>query len=48
MSVSKLLDGWNHPVCSNCLFFMSGSKLLDGNTQYVQLVYFMSGSTFLD
>ena len=40
--------GWNHPVCSNCLFFMSGSKLLDGNTQYVQLVYFMSGSTFLD
>ena len=20
--------GWNHPVCSTCLFFMSGSKLL--------------------
>jgi hypothetical protein len=35
--------GWNHPVCSNCLFFMSGSKLLDGNTLYVQLVYFISG-----
>jgi hypothetical protein len=31
---------WNHPVCSNFLFFMSGSKLLDGNTTYVQLVWF--------
>jgi hypothetical protein len=40
--------GWNHPVCSNCLFFMSGSKLLDGNTLYVQLVYLISGSTILD
>jgi hypothetical protein len=42
--------GWNHPVCSNFLFFMSGSKLLDGNTMYmyVQLVFFMSGSKLLD
>jgi hypothetical protein len=27
---------------------MSSSKLLDGNTLYVQLVYFISGSTILD
>ena len=40
--------GWNHPVCSNYLFFMSGSKLLDGNTLYVQLVYLISGSKILD
>jgi hypothetical protein len=40
--------GWNHPVYSNCLFFMSGSKLMDGNTLYVQLVYFISGSKILD
>jgi hypothetical protein len=30
------------------LFFMSGSKFLDGNTLYVQLVYLISGSTILD
>jgi hypothetical protein len=27
---------------------MSGSKLMDGNTLYVQLVYFISGSKILD
>jgi hypothetical protein len=35
--------GWNPPVCSNYLFFMSCSKFLDGNTLYLQLVYFISG-----
>jgi hypothetical protein len=28
----------NHPVCLVCQYFMSGSKLLDGITLYVQLV----------
>jgi hypothetical protein len=28
----------NHPVCSNCQYFMSGSKLLDGINLYIQLV----------
>ena len=36
MSGSKL--GWKHPVSSACLFFMFGSKLLDGITLYVQFV----------
>jgi hypothetical protein len=40
--------GWNQPVCSTYQFFMSGSKLMDGNTLYVQLVYFISGSKILD
>jgi hypothetical protein len=30
--------GWNHPVCSSCQYFMSGLKLLDGITLYVQIV----------
>ena len=30
--------GWNHPLCSTCQYFMSGSKLLDGITLYIQLV----------
>jgi len=30
--------GWNHPVCLICLYLMSGSKLVDGITLYVQLV----------
>jgi hypothetical protein len=29
--------GWNHSVCSTCLFFMSGSKLLDGIALHVVL-----------
>ena len=29
--------GWNHPVCSICQYFMSGSKHLDRITLYVQL-----------
>jgi hypothetical protein len=36
MSGSKL--GLNHPVCSICQYFISGSKLLDGITLYVQVV----------
>jgi hypothetical protein len=28
----------NHPVCSTCQYLMSGTKLLDGITLYVQLV----------
>jgi hypothetical protein len=30
--------GCNHPLCSTCQFFMSGSKPLDVITLYVQLV----------
>ena len=30
--------GCNHPVCSTCQYFMSGSKLLDVIALYVQLV----------
>jgi hypothetical protein len=30
--------GWNLSVCSSCQYFMSGSKLLDGITLYVQLI----------
>ena len=39
-----LLHAWfnifrlNHPVCLICQYFMSGSKLLDGITLYIQLV----------
>jgi hypothetical protein len=39
-----LLHAWfnifrlNHPVCLICQYFMSGSKLLDGITLYVQFV----------
>jgi hypothetical protein len=40
--------GWIHPVCSTCQFFMPGSKLLNGITLYVQIVYFMSGSKNLE
>jgi uncharacterized membrane protein len=41
--------GWNHPVCSICQYFMSGSKRSDGITLYVQTCqYFMSGSKLLD
>jgi hypothetical protein len=36
MSGSKL--GLNHPVCLICQYFMSGLKLLDGMTLYVQVV----------
>jgi hypothetical protein len=47
MSGSKL--EWNHPVCSTCLFFMSGSKLSDGIILYAQIcLFFMSGSKLLD
>jgi hypothetical protein len=40
--------GWNHHVYSNCLFFISSSKLLDGITLYFPLFYFISGSKNLD
>jgi hypothetical protein len=36
LNSSKL--GWNHPVCLICQYFMSGLKLLDGITLYVQFV----------
>jgi hypothetical protein len=31
-------SGWNHPVCSTCLFFLSDSKLLDWIFLFVQFV----------
>ena len=41
--------GWNHPVCSICQYFMSGSKRSDGIALYVQTCqYFMCGSKLLD
>jgi hypothetical protein len=38
-SIQVLNQTWNDPVCSSCQYFMSGLKLLDGITLYVQIVW---------